>query len=139
MFQRFGGSARSVVVLAQEEARVLNHDYVGPEHILLGLLRHADSLAAESLASFGVTLARAEQRVLEIIGEGQQAHQASGNLPFTAPAKKVLGMSEREMFQRGNSMIEPHHLLLAILRHGEESLAAQIMLKLANEPESKSA
>jgi ATPases with chaperone activity, ATP-binding subunit len=105
MFERFTDGSRRVVVLAQDEARRLNHDYIGTEHILLGLIREGDGVAARTLESLGVSLEAVRQQVEEIIGQGQQA--PSGHIPFTPRAKKVLELSLREALQLGTTTSEP--------------------------------
>ena len=99
MFERFTDRARRVVVLAQEEARMLNHNYIGTEHILLGLIHEGEGVAAKALESLGISLDAVRQQVEEIIGQGQQA--PSGHIPFTPRAKKVLELSLREALQLG--------------------------------------
>ena len=99
MFERFTDRARRVVVLAQEEARMLNHNYIGTEHILLGLIHEGEGVAAKALESMGISLESVRQQVEEIIGQGQQA--PSGHIPFTPRAKKVLELSLREALQLG--------------------------------------
>jgi ATP-dependent Clp protease ATP-binding subunit ClpC len=127
MFERFTDRARRVVVLAQEEARMLNHDYIGTEHILLGILREGDGYAARALESLGISLDAVRQQVEEIIGQGQQA--PSGPVPFTPRAKKVLELSLRESVQFGHNCIGPEHILLGILREGD-GVAAQVLVAL---------
>jgi ATP-dependent Clp protease ATP-binding subunit ClpA len=127
MFERFTDRARQVVVLAQEEARMLNHDYIGTEHILLGLIHEGDGLAARSLESLGISLDAVRQQVEEIIGRGQQA--PSGHIPFTPRAKKVLELSLRESLQLGHGYIGTEHILLGLLREGD-GVAAQVLVRL---------
>ncbi|BCB90512.1 ATP-dependent Clp protease ATP-binding subunit [Phytohabitans suffuscus] len=127
MFERFTDRARRVVVLAQEEARMLNHDYIGTEHILLGLIHEGDGVAARSLQSLGVSLEGVRQQVEEIIGQGQQA--AGQHIPFTPRAKKVLELSLREALQLGHNYIGTEHILLGLIREGE-GVAAQVLVKL---------
>src|SRR5690606_23898636 len=103
MFERFTDRARRVVVLAQEEARMLNHNYIGTEHILLGLIHEGEGVAAKALESLGISLEGVRQQVEEIIGQGQQA--PSGHIPFTPRAKKVLELSLREALQLGHNYI----------------------------------
>ena len=131
MFERFTDRARRVVVLAQEEARTLDHDYIGTEHILLGLIREGDGYAARSLESLGISLDAVRQQVQEIIGRGQQA--PSGHIPFTPRAKKVLELSLRESLQLGHNYIGPEHMLLGLVREGD-GVAAQILVKLGADP-----
>jgi ATP-dependent Clp protease ATP-binding subunit ClpC len=127
MFERFTDRARRVVVLAQEEARMLNHNYIGTEHILLGLIHEGEGVAAKSLESLGVSLESVRSQVEEIIGQGQQA--PSGHIPFTPRAKKVLELSLREALQLGHNYIGTEHILLGLIREGE-GVAAQVLVKL---------
>ncbi len=127
MFERFTDRARRVVVLAQEEARMLNHNYIGTEHILLGLIHEGEGVAAKALESLGISLEAVRQQVEEIIGHGQQA--PSGHIPFTPRAKKVLELSLREALQLGHNYIGTEHILLGLIREGE-GVAAQVLVKL---------
>lgn len=127
MFERFTDRARRVVVLAQEEARMLNHNYIGTEHILLGLIHEGEGVAAKSLEALNVSLESVRQQVEEIIGQGQQA--PSGHIPFTPRAKKVLELSLREALQLGHNYIGTEHILLGLIREGE-GVAAQVLVKL---------
>ncbi|MFL6249041.1 MAG: Clp protease N-terminal domain-containing protein, partial [Actinomycetes bacterium] len=127
MFERFTDRARRVVVLAQEEARLLNHNYIGTEHILLGLIHEGEGVAAKALESLGISLEAERKHVEEIIGQGQQA--PSGHIPFTPRAKKVLELSLREALQLGHSYIGTEHILLGLIREGE-GVAAQVLVKL---------
>src|SRR5215471_1600811 len=127
MFERFTDRARRVVVLAQEEARMLNHNYIGTEHILLGLIHEGEGVAAKALESLGISLEAVRQQVEEIIGQGQQA--PSGHIPFTPRAKKVLELSLREAIQLGNNYIGTEHILLGLIREGD-GVAAQVLVKL---------
>jgi ATP-dependent Clp protease ATP-binding subunit ClpC len=127
MFERFTDRARRVVVLAQEEARMLNHNYIGTEHILLGLIHEGDGVAAKALESLGISQEAVRQQVEEIIGQGQQA--PSGHIPFTPRAKKVLELSLREALQLGHNYIGTEHILLGLIREGE-GVAAQVLVKL---------
>ena len=127
MFERFTDRARRVVVLAQEEARMLSHNYIGTEHILLGLIHEGDGIAAKALESLGVSLEAVRAQVEEIIGQGQQA--PSGHIPFTPRAKKVLELSLREALQLGHNYIGTEHILLGLIREGE-GVAAQVLHKL---------
>jgi ATP-dependent Clp protease ATP-binding subunit ClpC len=129
MFERFTDRARRVVVLAQEEARLLNHNYIGTEHLLLGLLHEQEGMAAHALQSLGMSLELVRAQVLEIIGVGDQA--PSGHIPFTPRAKKVLELSLREALQLGTDYIGTEHLLLGLIREGE-GVAAQILVKMGN-------
>jgi hypothetical protein len=127
MFQRFTDRARQVVVLAQEEARRLDHNYVGTEHILLGLISEGGGVAARALESLGIGLDAVRQQVEEIIGQGQQA--PSGHIPFTPRAKKVLELSLRESMQLGHTYIGTEHILLGLVREGD-GVAAQVLVRL---------
>ncbi|MBK6885744.1 MAG: ATP-dependent Clp protease ATP-binding subunit [Tetrasphaera sp.] len=127
MFERFTDRARRVVVLAQEEARMLNHNYIGTEHILLGLIHEGDGVASKALESLGIELDNVREQVQEIIGQGQQA--PSGHIPFTPRAKKVLELSLREALQLGHNYIGTEHILLGLIREGE-GVAAQVLVKL---------
>ena len=127
MFERFTDRARRVVVLAQEEARMLNHNYIGTEHILLGLIHEGEGVAAKGLESLGISLEGVRAQVEEIIGQGQQA--PSGHIPFTPRAKKVLELSLREALQLGHNYIGTEHILLGLIREGE-GVAAQVLVKL---------
>ncbi len=127
MFERFTDRARRVVVLAQEEARMLNHNYIGTEHILLGLIHEGEGVAAKALESLNISLDAVRQQVEEMIGQGQQA--PSGHIPFTPRAKKVLELSLREALQLGHNYIGTEHILLGLIREGE-GVAAQVLVKL---------
>ena len=127
MFERFTDRARRVVVLAQEEARMLSHNYIGTEHILLGLIHQDEGVAAKALESLGISLEVARAQVEEIKGQGQQA--PSGRVPFTPRAKKVLELSLREALQLGHNYIGTEHILLGLIREGE-GVAAQVLVKL---------
>jgi len=127
MFERFTDRARRVVVLAQEEARLLNHNYIGTEHILLGLIHEGEGVAATSLESLGISLEAVRAQVEEIIGQGQSA--PTGHIPFTPRAKKVLELSLREALQLGHNYIGTEHILLGLIREGE-GVAAQVLVKL---------
>jgi ATP-dependent Clp protease ATP-binding subunit ClpA len=127
MFERFTDRARRVVVLAQEEARMLNHNYIGTEHILLGLIHEGEGVAARALESLGISLEAVRQQVEEIIGQGQQA--PSGHIPFTPRAKKVLELSLREALQLGHNYIGTEHILLGLIREGD-GVAAQVLVRL---------
>jgi ATP-dependent Clp protease ATP-binding subunit ClpC len=117
MFERFTDRARRVVVLAQEEARMLSHNYIGTEHILLGLIHEGEGVAAKALESLGISLEAVRAQVEEIIGQGQQA--PSGHIPFTPRAKKVLELSLREALQLGHNYIGTEHILLGLIHEGE--------------------
>jgi len=127
MFERFTDRARRVVVLAQEEARMLNHNYIGTEHILLGLIHEGEGVAAKGLEALGISLEGVRAQVEEIIGQGQQT--PSGHIPFTPRAKKVLELSLREALQLGHNYIGTEHILLGLIREGE-GVAAQVLVKL---------
>jgi len=127
MFERFTDRARRVVVLAQEEAKMLNHNYIGTEHILLGLIHEGEGVAAKSLESLDISLDAVREQVQEIIGQGQQ--QPTGHIPFTPRAKKVLELSLREALQLGHNYIGTEHILLGLIREGE-GVAAQVLVKL---------
>ena len=117
MFQRFTDRARRVVVLAQHEARTLDHDYIGTEHILLGLIDEGQGVATTALTSMGVSLEEMRQAVRDTIGRGAQPPE-SGHIPFTPQAKKVLELSLRESMQLGHDYIGTEHVLLALIREG---------------------
>src|SRR5215468_11725989 len=131
MFERFTDRARRVVVLAQQEARLLGHDYIGTEHLLLGLLADGEGTAARALESLGVTLDAAREQVREIIGEGKGPQQ--GHIPFTPRAKKVLELSLREALERGDDHIGTEHLLLGLLAEAD-GVGAQIVARLGASP-----
>ena len=127
MFERFTDRARQAVVLAQEEAQQLNHDYIGTEHILLGLLREGDGLAALSLRRLGIGLDTVRNEVTEMIGRGTKA-APPGHIPFTPRSKKVLELSLREALQLGHKYIGTEHILLGLVREGD-GVAAQVLVK----------
>ena len=127
MFERFTDRARRVIVLAQEEARMLNHNYIGTEHILLGLIQEGEGVAAKALESMGISLEDVRGEVEAIIGHGTQPH--NGHVPFTPRAKKVLELSLREGLQMGHKYIGTEFLLLGLIREGE-GVAAQVLTKL---------
>ncbi|MDK4233428.1 ATP-dependent Clp protease ATP-binding subunit [Corynebacterium accolens] len=127
MFERFTDRARRVIVLAQEEARMLNHNYIGTEHILLGLIHEGEGVAAKALESMGISLEDVRREVEEIIGQGSQPH--TGHIPFTPRAKKVLELSLREGLQMGHKYIGTEFLLLGLIREGD-GVAAQVLTKL---------
>jgi Clp amino terminal domain, pathogenicity island component len=127
MFERFTDRARRVVVLAQEEARHLNHNYIGTEHILLGLIHEGQGVAAKALESLGVSLEAVRAEVTEIIGRGAEA--PGGHIPFTPRSKKVLELSLREALELGHNYIGTEHILLGLLREGE-GVGAQVLIKL---------
>jgi Clp amino terminal domain, pathogenicity island component len=127
MFERFTDRARRVVVLSQEEAVGLKHNYIGTEHLLLGLIREREGVAAKALESLGISLEAVRAEVEEIIGEGQTT--PGGQIPFTPRAKKVLELSLREALQLGHNYIGTEHILLGLVREGE-GVAAQVLVKL---------
>jgi ATP-dependent Clp protease ATP-binding subunit ClpC len=127
MFERFTDRARRVVVLAQEESRLLHHDHIGTEHLLLGLIHERDGVAAVALETMGVDLATTRAEVEEMVGRGTAA--PSGHIPFTPPAKKVLELSLREALQLGHNYIGTEHLLLGLLRE-ESGVAARVLAAL---------
>jgi ATP-dependent Clp protease ATP-binding subunit ClpA len=130
MFERFTDRARRVIVLAQEEARLLNHNYIGTEHLLLGLTHESQGVAATALESLGISLEAVRAQVEEIIGQGQMA--PTGHVPFTPRAKKVLELSLRESQQLGHNYIGTEHILLGLIREGE-GVAAQVLVKLGGD------
>jgi ATP-dependent Clp protease ATP-binding subunit ClpC len=127
MFERFTDRARRVVVFAQEESRLLNHNYVGTEHILLGLIHEGEGVAARALESLGISLDKVRTKVEEIIGAG--VSPPAGHIPFTPRAKKVLELSLREATQLGHNYIGTEHILLGLIREGE-GVGAQALIKL---------
>jgi len=127
VFERFTDRARRVIVLAQEEARLLKHDYIGTEHLLLGLIREGEGVAGKALEVLGIRLEALRSQVEEVIGQGQRA--PSGHVPFTPRAKKVLELSLREALELGHNYIGTEHLLLGLIREGE-GVAAQVLVKL---------
>ncbi|MGH3486887.1 MAG: Clp protease N-terminal domain-containing protein, partial [Actinopolymorphaceae bacterium] len=127
MFERFTDRARRATVLAQEEARLLNHNYIGTEHILLGLLHEGEGVAAKALESLGITAEAVRARVEETVGLGE--HPPGGHIPFTPRAKKVLELALRESIMLGNNYIGTEHVLLGLIREGA-GLAAQVLVKL---------
>jgi ATP-dependent Clp protease ATP-binding subunit ClpA len=131
MFERFTDRARHVVVLAEEEARLLRHDYIGTEHILLGLLQEGEGIAAKALESLGITGESVRQQVAEIVGRGQAA--PSGHIPFTPEAQKSMQLSLREAMQLGHSYIGTEHILLALTRVGS-GRATQVLAALGADP-----
>ena len=127
MFERFTDRARRVVVLAQEEARLLDHNYIGTEHVLLGLIHEGEGVAAKALEELGISLEAVRREVEEIIGQGASA--PSGHIPFTPRAKKVLELALREALQLGHNYIGTEHILLGLIREGE-GVAAQVLVRL---------
>jgi Clp amino terminal domain, pathogenicity island component len=127
MFERFTDRARRVVVSAQEEARLLNHDYISTEHILLGLVHDEDAVAAKALVELGIPLEAVRGQVVERIGQGSGS--STGHIPFTPRAKKVLELSLREALQLGHNYIGTEHILLGLIREGE-GVAAHVLVEL---------
>jgi ATP-dependent Clp protease ATP-binding subunit ClpA len=127
MFERFTDRARHVVVLAEEEARLLGHNWIGTEHLLLGVIRQGDSVAARALESLGISLQAVRREVEEIIGQSQQV--PSEVIPFTPRSKKVLELALRESLQLGDNYIGPEHILLGLIRESD-GVAAQVLVKL---------
>ena len=132
MFERFTEAARRVIVLAQEEARILKHDYIGAEHILLGVLREEDGLGARALSSLGIAVERARAQVVRIVGSGEEV--TSGQIPFTPAAKKALELALREAQALGHNYIGTEHLLLGLVRD-PDALAARILLDFDADPQ----
>ena len=128
MFERFTERARRVVVLAQEEARLLNHNYIGTEHVLLGLLHEGEGVAAKALEELGISLDAVRERVEDMIGQGSSA-PIEGHIPFTPRAKKVLELALREALQLGHNYIGTEHILLGLVREGE-GVAAQVLVQM---------
>ena len=126
MFERFTERARQVVVLAQDEARALGHNYIGTEHILLGLLREEEGLAARVLASLDVTVEEVRAQVRRLVGQGDE-DLVAGQIPFTPRAKKVLELALREALALKHSYIGPEHILLGVVREND-GVAAGILL-----------
>jgi ATP-dependent Clp protease ATP-binding subunit ClpC len=127
MFERFTDRARRVIVLAQEEARLLDHDYIGTEHILLGLIREREGVAAQALESLGISLEAVRAEVEQVIGRGQTT--PGPQIPFTPRSKKVLELSLREARSLGHDYIGTEHILLGLIREGE-GVAAQVLVEL---------
>jgi ATP-dependent Clp protease ATP-binding subunit ClpC len=127
MFERFTDRARRVMVLAQEEAGMLNHNHIGTEHLLLGLIHEGGGVAARALESLGISLEAVRQQVEEIIGRGQQA--TAGRIPFTPRAKKVLELSRREALAMGHNYVGTEHILLGLIREGD-GVAAQVLVRM---------
>lgn len=127
MFALFTDRARRVVVMAQDEARLLDHAYIGSEHIMLGLIREGEGSGSNVPECIGISLDAARQEVEEIVGRGQQP--PGGHVPFTPDAKKALELSLNEAFMLGHDHIGPEHILLGLLRLGE-GVAAQVFTRL---------
>jgi len=132
VFERFTERARQVVVLAQDETRTLKHNYIGTEHLLLGLLREEEGLAARVLASLEVTLEEVRRRVEELVGVGEEV--TTGQIPFTPRAKKVLELALREALSIGHNYIGTEHILLGLVREND-GVAAAILLDLGLDAE----
>src|SRR5919201_2579252 len=132
MFDRFTEGARHVVVFAQDEARELRHNYIGTEHVLLGLLRDEEGLAARVLESLHVTLEDVRTRAAQIVGQGEEV--TTGQIPFTPRAKKVLELAMREALGLGHNYIGTEHVLLGIARENE-GVASRILLELGVDAE----
>jgi ATP-dependent Clp protease ATP-binding subunit ClpA len=130
MFERFTDRARRVVVLAQEEARMLNHNYIGTEHVLLGLVHEGEGVAAKALESLGISLEGVRARIEEIIGQGEKA--PTGHIPFTPRAKKALELSLREALQLGHNYIGTEHVLLGVIREGD-GIGCRVLVELGAE------
>src|SRR5437764_8092442 len=130
MFERFTDRARRVVVVAQEEARLLDHNYIGTEHLLLGLIHEGEGLAAVTLTSLNITLDDVRAEVLDMIGRGPETPQ--GHIPFTPRTHKVLELALREALQLGHNYIGTEHILLGLIREGD-GVAAQVLVKLGAE------
>jgi ATP-dependent Clp protease ATP-binding subunit ClpC len=127
LFERFTDRAKRVMVLAQEEARMLNHNYIGTEHMLLGLIHEGDGVAAKALETLNISLEAVRRQVEEAIGQGQAA--PTGHIPFTPRAKKVVELSLRESLQLHHDYIGTEHILLGLIREGD-GVAAEILRKL---------
>jgi len=136
MFERFTNRARHAVVLAQEESRRLHHNYIGTEHVLLGLLGEPDGLAGRALTGLGVTLEGTRERVAAIVGTGTA--EPAGHIPFTPRAKKVLELSLREALRLGHNYIGTEHILLGLIREGD-GVAAQVLAELCGLPAARKA
>ena len=131
MFERFTNQSRRVVVLAQEEARALDHNYIGTEHLLLGLIHEGHGVAAGALESLGISLEDVRRNVEEMIGRGEAA--PSGHIPFTPRAKKVLDLTVAEAAQLGHDYVGTEHILLGLIREGN-GVAAQVLVKHGADP-----
>ena len=134
MFERFTERARQVVVLAQDEARALRHDYIGTEHLLLGLLREEEGVAARALEALEITLEEARAQVARSVGKGDE-RIGGGQMPFTARAKKVLELALREALVLGHNYIGTEHILLGLVRENDGT-AARILLELGADAET---
>jgi ATP-dependent Clp protease ATP-binding subunit ClpC len=132
VFERFTEQARQVLVLAQDEARALKHNYIGTEHILLGLLREKEGLAARVLESLDITVEEVRVQVARIVGPGDEV--TTGQIPFTPRAKKVLDLALREALSLGHHHIGPEHILLGLVRQNN-GVGVQILLDLGADAE----
>jgi DNA-binding MarR family transcriptional regulator len=132
MLERFTERSRQVIVLAQEEGRALGHNYLGTEHILLGLLREKESLGARILESLGITAERVRAQVVQLVGTGEEV--TSGQIPFTPRATKVLELALRESLSVGNSFIDTEHLLLGLVTE-KDGVAAHVLIGFGVDPE----
>ncbi len=133
MFERFTERARQVVVLAQDEARALKHNYIGTEHLLLGLLREEEGIAARALQSLDITVEEVRAQVARIVGQGEEV--TTGQIPFTPRAKKVLELALREGLSLGHNHIGTEHVLLGLVRENE-GVAARILLDFGADAET---
>lgn len=131
MFERFTERARIVVVLAEEEARSLRHNYIGTEHILLGLGRQKEGLAARVLESLNITVERVRAEVVQVVGPGEEA--STGWIPFTAGAKEVLELAAGEATSLGRKLVDTEHILLGLLEE-KEGVAARVLLEFNEDP-----
>ncbi|MEU6583557.1 Clp protease N-terminal domain-containing protein [Nocardia sp. NPDC046763] len=133
MFERFTDTARRAIVLAQEEARLLGHDWIGTEHLLLGILHGGDPIAGQALADVGLDLSGLRERVNQAVGV-QENHAPAGHIPFTPRSKKVLEMSLREAIRLQHNYIGPEHLLLALVAEGS-GVASQVLISESATPD----
>jgi ATP-dependent Clp protease ATP-binding subunit ClpC len=133
VFERFTERARQVVVLAQDEARALKHNYIGTEHILLGLLREEEGLAARVLESLDITVEEVRAQVARIVGQGDEV--TTGQIPFTPRAKRVLELANREALSLGHNYLDTEHILLGLVRENE-GVGARILLDFAADAET---
>ncbi|MVU83065.1 hypothetical protein GPX89_38235 [Nocardia sp. ET3-3] len=132
MFERFTDTARRAIVLAQEEARLLGHDWIGTEHLLLGVFVGDDAVAARALGDLGLDASSVRERIRQAVGEHEK-RPPTGHIPFTPRSKKVLEMSLREAMRLRHNYIAPEHILLALVAEGE-GIAPQILISLGAEP-----
>jgi ATP-dependent Clp protease ATP-binding subunit ClpC len=132
LFERFTDRARKILVLSQEEARALDHHHIGTEHLLLGMIREGEAVAAKALEGFGIGLEGARRQVVELVGRGESA--AQGHLPFTARASRALQLAGQESADRGLDYIGTEHLLLGLVREGTGT-AVQALVKLGADPD----